>query len=169
MTERTCPDCGQPAAAEDRFCSHCGHPLGPDTPEHPAEMTGSLAGLFTTSGGSGPIPAVGSGIVSGLPAGAAVLLIQRGPGEGTTYPLTGDVVSVGRSPESTLFLDDITVSRSHADFRHEGGHWRVEDRGSLNGTYVNRQIVDVAVLDPGDEVQIGKYRFVYLVAPGSES
>jgi pSer/pThr/pTyr-binding forkhead associated (FHA) protein len=131
-------------------------------------MTGTLSGFVVGATPSGPLPAVGSGVMSGIPAGSAVLIVQRGPGEGTTYPLEGQVVTAGRAPEATLFLDDITVSRAHAEFHRDGAGWTVRDSGSLNGTYVNRHRVDVHRLQPGDEVQIGKYRFVYLVAEGAE-
>lgn len=99
----------------------------------------------------------------GVDEGASVLVVRRGLGEGTTYLLTGDIVTAGRAPESDLFLDDVTVSRRHAEFRREAGEWHLVDTESLNGTYVNRHRVEDQVLRPGDEVQIGKYRFVYLV------
>jgi pSer/pThr/pTyr-binding forkhead associated (FHA) protein len=70
---------------------------------------------------------------------------------------------IGRSPECGIFLDDVTVSRRHAVFTQEGDHWKLEDQGSLNGTYVNRERVDSAVLSDGDEIQIGKYRLTYLL------
>lgn len=166
---RLCPDCAHPAEPGDRYCSNCGHPLDAGTPEHPAEQTGSIAGLGTTLTPSGPLPAVGTGLIAGVPAGTAVLVIQRGPGEGSSYPLHGDLVTVGRAPESDLFLDDITVSRSHAEFRRDADGWLLVDSGSLNGSYVNRRRVDTCRLAGGDEVQLGKYRFVFLVATGDQA
>lgn len=156
MTTTPCPSCGTPAEPEDRFCSRCGHALAAS----PAEET-----FVGTSGpaSSGALPAVGSGIAAGIAPGASVLVVRRGAGEGQSYLLTGDIVTAGRSPESDLFLDDITVSRQHAEFRREGPGWILRDAGSLNGTYVNRARVDERLLVAGDEVQIGKYRFVYLV------
>lgn len=112
---------------------------------------------------SGALPAVGSGYVTGVDPGSSVLVVSRGPGAGASYLLTGDIVTAGRSPEADLFLDDITVSRHHVEFRRTGATWTIYDRHSLNGTYVNRERVDEYVLQPGDEVQIGKYRFAYLV------
>ena len=72
-------------------------------------------------------------------------------------------MTVGRAPESAIFLDDVTVSRRHAEFRHGAQGWSVRDVGSLNGTYVNRVRVDDQQLHGGDEVQIGKFRFVFLL------
>ena len=81
------------------------------------------------------------------------------------------MVTAGREPDSDLFLDDVTVSRRHADMRRMADGWLLRDVGSLNGTYVNRQRIEEVALVAGDEVQIGKYRFVYLVggATGSPS
>jgi pSer/pThr/pTyr-binding forkhead associated (FHA) protein len=84
-------------------------------------------------------------------------------GAGASYLLVGDVVTAGREPDSDLFLDDVTVSRQHAELRRMTGGWLLRDVGSLNGTYVNRQRIEEVALAPGDEVQIGKYRFAYLV------
>jgi pSer/pThr/pTyr-binding forkhead associated (FHA) protein len=84
-------------------------------------------------------------------------------GEGASYLLVGDVVTAGREPDSDLFLDDVTVSRQHAELRRMTGGWLLRDVGSLNGTYVNRHRIEEVALAPGDEVQIGKYRFAYLV------
>ena len=75
-------------------------------------------------------------------------------------------MTAGRSPETAIFLDDITVSRQHATFKRVAGEWTLVDLGSLNGTYVNRDRVDTVALSKGDEIQIGKYRFHYLVGPG---
>jgi pSer/pThr/pTyr-binding forkhead associated (FHA) protein len=81
------------------------------------------------------------------------------------YLLGEDVVKAGRHPESDIFLDDITVSRRHVEISpSDGGGYRVRDVGSLNGTYVNRERIDEVPLAPGDEVQIGKFKLVYLVA-----
>jgi pSer/pThr/pTyr-binding forkhead associated (FHA) protein len=100
-----------------------------------------------------------------LPGGAALLIVKRGPNAGARFLLDRDVASVGRHPDSDIFLDDITVSRRHAEVRREGGEFRIADTGSLNGTYVNRQPVDTATLANHDEIQIGKFRLVFLTAP----
>jgi len=100
---------------------------------------------------------------SGLPAGSALLLVQRGPSAGARFLLDTDTVTVGRHPDSDIFLDDITVSRRHATFTRTATGHIVADLGSLNGTYVNRDRIDGDVaLSGGDEVQIGKYRLIYI-------
>jgi len=96
--------------------------------------------------------------VEGLPAGSALLVVKRGPNAGSRFLLDQAITSAGRHPDSDIFLDDVTVSRRHAEFQ-------VVDVGSLNGTYVNREPVDSAVLANGDEVQIGKFRLVFLTGP----
>jgi pSer/pThr/pTyr-binding forkhead associated (FHA) protein len=100
--------------------------------------------------------------IDALPAGSALLVVKRGPNAGSRFLLDRDTTSAGRHPDSDIFLDDVTVSRRHAEFRREGGDFVVIDVGSLNGTYVNREPVDQAVLAGGDEVQIGKFRLVFL-------
>lgn len=100
--------------------------------------------------------------VENLPAGSAMLLVQRGPQAGSRFLLDKDSVSVGRHPSSDIFLDDISVSRRHAVFTRAGTGFVVSDLGSLNGTYINRDRIDGDItLQGGDEVQIGKYRLIY--------
>jgi len=87
--------------------------------------------------------------------------------EGVRFTLNAsnpDSVKIGRSPESTIFLDDVTVSRHHATISFKAGQWTIADSGSLNGTYVNRNLVTTASLRNNDDVQIGKYRFVFITA-----
>ena len=107
----------------------------------------------------------GGPLAEGLPPGSALLVVRRGPNAGSRFLLDMDVTTAGRHPESDIFLDDVTVSRRHAEFRREQGAFTVHDVGSLNGTYVNRERVEAAVLANGDEVQIGKFRLVFLSAP----
>ena len=104
-------------------------------------------------------------VASSLPPGMALLVVRRGPNAGARFLLDHDVTTSGRHPDSDIFLDDVTVSRRHVEFHREGGGFSVHDVGSLNGTYVNREPVDVATLAGGDEVQIGKFRLVYLTGP----
>ena len=114
-------------------------------------------------------PEIGASRVSGsLPPGTALLAVRRGPNAGARFLLDHDVTSSGRHPDSDIFLDDVTVSRRHAEFRLESSEFQVVDVGSLNGTYVNREPVDSAVLANGDEVQIGKFRLVFLTGPKSD-
>ena len=103
--------------------------------------------------------------VEGLPVGSALLVVKRGPNAGSRFLLDQTTTSAGRHPDSEIFLDDVTVSRRHAEFRLDGGDFQVVDVGSLNGTYVNREPVDTATLANGDEVQIGKFRLVFLTGP----
>ena len=103
--------------------------------------------------------------VDALPAGSALLVVKRGPNAGSRFLLDRPSTSAGRHPDSDIFLDDVTVSRRHAEFRSDAGEFVVVDVGSLNGTYVNREPVDTAVLANGDEVQIGKFRLVFLTGP----
>ncbi|BBA88287.1 glycogen accumulation regulator GarA [Mycobacterium pseudoshottsii] len=103
--------------------------------------------------------------VEGLPSGSALLVVKRGPNAGSRFLLDQPITSAGRHPDSDIFLDDVTVSRRHAEFRLEGNEFSVVDVGSLNGTYVNREPVDSAVLANDDEVQIGKFRLVFLTGP----
>jgi pSer/pThr/pTyr-binding forkhead associated (FHA) protein len=104
--------------------------------------------------------------VSGsLPPGTALLAVRRGPNAGARFLLDHDVTTSGRHPDSDIFLDDVTVSRRHAEFHREGGTFTVRDVGSLNGTYVNRERVEAATLSNGDEVQIGKFRLVFVAGP----
>ena len=107
--------------------------------------------------------------VDGLPPGSALLVVKRGPNAGSRFLLDQATTSAGRHPASDIFLDDVTVSRRHAEFRQLDDAFEVVDVGSLNGTYVNREPVDAAVLANGDEVQIGKFRLVFLTGPRGEA
>lgn len=143
----TCAVCGHHAHPDDRFCGKCGHTLGvPDS-----------TGVLDLEGAPEE------------PRDTAVLVVWRGPNEGASYSLRGDVVGIGRSPESQIFLDDITVSRHHAILSRNAEGWTLTDAGSLNGSYVNRnRITGATILRSGDEVQIGKYRFSFYAANGDE-
>ena len=99
-----------------------------------------------------------------LAGGSGVLVVKRGPDTGAKYVLDKEVTRVGRHPESDIFLDDITVSRRHAEFVREDAAYQLSDVGSLNGTYVNRERIEKALLVSGDEVQIGKFKLVFLLS-----
>ena len=103
--------------------------------------------------------------VNALPAGSALLIVQRGPNTGARFLLDPNVTNAGRSPKADIFLDDVTVSRKHCQFIADNGGHIVRDSGSLNGTYVNRERVDQARLSAGDEVQIGKSRLTSPPSP----
>jgi len=135
--------------------------------ETPAETTSVFRADFLNemdSSSSQTAEAPVSG-VEGLPAGSALLVVKRGPNAGSRFLLDQPTTSAGRHPDSDIFLDDVTVSRRHAEFRQDDDEFQVVDVGSLNGTYVNREPVDSAVLANGDEVQIGKFRLVFLTGP----
>ncbi len=127
---------------------------------------------FHAVGSAEPVETTDSGLnqadvsaIDALPAGSALLVVQRGPNTGARFLLDADRTTAGRRPESDIFLDDVTVSRKHAEFIRRDGQFIVRDVGSLNGTYVQRDRIDEAVLKAGDEVQIGKYRLVFHPSP----
>jgi pSer/pThr/pTyr-binding forkhead associated (FHA) protein len=101
--------------------------------------------------------------VDGLPPGVALLVVRHGPNAGSSFRIESARTSIGRHPDSDIFLDDITVSRRHVAIEKRGDGYHLRDVGSLNGTYVNRDRVDDADLHHGDELQIGKYRLSFVV------
>jgi len=111
------------------------------------------------------ITAADQAAIEALPAGSALLVVRRGPNAGARFLLDAPRTTAGRRPDSDIFLDDVTVSRKHAEFLRREGRFVVRDVGSLNGTYVQRDRIEEAVLRPGDEVQIGKYRMVFHPSP----
>jgi len=132
------------------------------------ELTGAREGeapvyAEAVTGGDGTF------VLEGLPPGSALLVVKRGPNAGSRFLLDKDMTTAGRHPESDIFLDDVTVSRRHAEFRRTGGGYEVRDVGSLNGTYLNRERIDATELAGGDEVQIGKFRLVYLTGPSADA
>ena len=159
MTE--CPHCGHPVTAESKFCSECGTKLtegGPDT-------TRTIQAINDDTRPVAEMSAELEAAVHDLPAGSALLVVERGPDQGARFLLDTDVTTAGRPPGSDIFLDDIPVSRHHVRFERGAEGFSVVDLGSLNGTYVNRTLVEGStVLRPGDEVQIGKFRMVFHVS-----
>jgi hypothetical protein len=114
---------------------------------------------------TGEISRVKGDEMAGLASGVAQLVVRRGALEGMTFPLLIDEqMTIGRSSDSKIFLDDVTVSRKHAAVSFDGTEWVIVDSGSLNGTYVNKQRVSSISLNNGDELQIGKFRFVFVLA-----
>ncbi|UGQ10766.1 FHA domain-containing protein [Yinghuangia sp. ASG 101] len=162
----TCRNCGHGNPSGSRFCSNCGNPLRPDV-ERPSEQTStiSITGIEALDADqAAPREALSpeaQAAVEALPPGTALLVVRRGPNSGSRFLLDSDRTTAGRHPESDIFLDDVTVSRRHAEFRRTGAGFSVADVGSLNGTYVGRQRIDEVPLTGGDEVQIGKYRLVF--------
>jgi len=157
---RRCSRCGQEVADLARFCSNCGAPLADLSADHPVDATGRLEVPVSTTG---PVGTVDGLSVAAVPAGTAMLIVRRGPSEGTSFVLDAERTTIGRSDDANVVLDDVTVSRRHAELLRTPQGWQLQDSGSLNGTYVNRERIGAAVtLASGDEVQIGKYRFVFV-------
>lgn len=164
-----CTECGHENPDTARFCSNCGHRLQHPVPTEPAvESTANISFPSTETEGDRvegtDLSPDDAAAVDALPAGSALLVVQRGPSAGSRFLLDTDEVSAGRHPDSDIFLDDVTVSRRHAAFRRTAEGYQVADVGSLNGTYVNRDRIDEILLSGGDEVQIGKYRLVYFAS-----
>ena len=176
-----CTQCGHQNPDGSRFCSQCGSRLeaagaaspppttSPGGGDAPSETTATITfGAPAKEGAEqrdeGSLNEADASAVDALPAGSALLVVQRGPSAGSRFLLDTEVVSAGRHPDSEIFLDDVTVSRRHAEFRRTPDGFTVADVGSLNGTYVNRDRIDEVALQGGDEVQIGKYRLVYFAS-----
>jgi pSer/pThr/pTyr-binding forkhead associated (FHA) protein len=99
--------------------------------------------------------------IAALPSGSALLIVRRGPTAGARFLLDADVTTVGRHPDADIFLDDVTVSRRHAEFIRSGRSFQVKDLGSLNGTYLDGERIDVSGLGDRAEVQVGKFRLTF--------
>jgi pSer/pThr/pTyr-binding forkhead associated (FHA) protein len=145
-----CPNCGAEVTPRMKFCPECGTKL------NPGQTTASYAPAFEEEG------------EEAAPDIDGAALIELDQVEGTAgrrmHDIGDEVVTVGRSSESNIFLDDVTVSRKHAEISRGEKGYRIRDVGSLNGTYVNRVRVDAVDLRNGDEIQIGKYRFKFVFA-----
>lgn len=143
-----------------------------DTRQQPIAADDATGDLSALRGSPSPAEDVAEEIdttseaaeAAALERGSAMLVVKRGPNVGSRFVLNQPVMTAGRHPESDIFLDDITVSRRHAEIRSENGEFRVVDQGSLNGTYRNRQPVDSAVLANGDVLQVGNFRLIFLTA-----
>ncbi len=153
-----CTQCGHKNPAEANFCSSCGASLA-DQAQGDATM--SIAPIESVE-----IEEDGDITIESVLPGTAMLVIRRGPDVGAKLELEKPVTTAGRNPDADLLLDDITVSRKHAEFVRESNQVVVRDVGSLNGTYVNQEQVDQAVLQTGDEIQIGKFKLVYVANLG---
>ena len=149
-----CPECGFANADGANYCQRCGAFLaqsepatGPTTATYKVSETGEFEELE----------------LADVVARGAALVIRAGGGRaGESFPLEGDRLTVGRRPDSDVFLDDITVSRDHAVLVRRGHDYFLDDCGSLNGTYVNRRRIESHRLVDGDELQIGKYKLAFL-------
>ena len=150
-----CTQCGTRNPEGARFCANCGAALfaADDAPTSTISLTEHVEGDADNEVAAP---------VEELREGTAMLVVRRGPNAGSRFLLDKDVVTAGRHPESDIFLDDITVSRRHAEIRRgAAGSFTVHDVGSLNGTYLNRERVDDDELANGDELQVGKFKLVF--------
>ncbi|MGH8977625.1 MAG: FHA domain-containing protein [Acidimicrobiia bacterium] len=155
-----CARCGHVNPDEARFCSSCGVPLAADDD---AATTLTLAAVEAAD-----VEDELERYLEGLPPGVGLLVIRRGPETGSSYRLEQPSTAIGRHPDSEIFLDDITVSRRHVQLVKDDEGYLLRDVGSLNGTYVNRERVEEARLQHGDEVQVGRYRLSFVLGGGTE-
>jgi len=154
-----CAQCGREAPAEARFCPACGSAVEPAVGadrttasidmsaidhEHVLEDQGTLA------------------------PGTGLLVVVRGPGAGSRYLVDRDETAIGRHPDAHLLLDDVTVSRRHVTIHRVGRRYEVRDLGSLNGTYVNGERIEARLLVTGDELQVGRFKLLYIGSDGTE-
>jgi hypothetical protein len=146
-----CTNCGHRNPADAHYCANCGTPLKEETTVSftPIEAEDEARGATHPK--------------ADLETGQALLVVERGPNAGSKFLIDKDVTTAGRHPESDIFLDDVTVSRRHAEFRRKDDAFFIHDVGSLNGTYVNRQRVEDTELADGDELQIGKFKLTFYV------
>lgn len=149
-----CPECGFANADGANYCQRCGAFLALSEP-----ATGATTATFRL-GETGEFEEVA---FEDVVARGATLVIRSGGGRaGETFPLGGDRMTIGRRPDSDVFLDDVTVSRDHAVVVRRGSEYYLDDCGSLNGTYVNRRRIESHRLGDGDELQVGKYKLAFL-------
>jgi hypothetical protein len=154
-----CSQCGEPVPDEARFCPSCGSQLV-EGGARPEDTTASIEiGALDPQHEVQALPAV--------EPGTGMLVVVRGPNAGARFLLDRDTTTVGRHPDSEIFLDDVTVSRRHAEFVRSEDGATVRDLGSLNGSYVNGERVEERMLGTGDEVQIGRFKLLY-VGDGGE-
>lgn len=161
-----CTQCGHENPAGSKFCGQCGAPIPtPSATEGKSTTeTGETTSTLPAIGGERDLESLTAeeeAAVKALPHGSALLIVQGGSNAGSRFLLNSDSVAVGRHEQSDIFLDDISVSRQHATFLRTSEGTVVRDHGSLNGTYVNRELRDEALLHDSDEVQIGKFRLIY--------
>jgi hypothetical protein len=151
---RHCPECGFGNDDGARYCQRCGAFIAT------SESATSAATASYRVGETGELEPVE---LSEVVARGATLVIRAGGGRaGEMFPLQGDRMTVGRRPDSDIFLDDVTVSRDHAIIVRRGSDYHLDDCGSLNGTYVNRRRIESHRLSDGDELQVGKYKLAFL-------
>jgi pSer/pThr/pTyr-binding forkhead associated (FHA) protein len=154
-----CRRCGHQNEPGANFCSSCGASLGDAD-----ETTVSLRLLEDRQ----ELEAELGALLDDLPADLGMLVVRRGPNAGSTFALDAPVTTIGRHPDSDLFLDDVTVSRRHAVIRRTADRYEVADVGSLNGTYLGGTRIDNAPLDDMAELQIGRFVLTFLLGGRAE-
>ncbi len=150
MSHVYCPECGFQNPESANYCSKCGSHL---RKEDPNEQTMSFTPEELAEDAS---------VLDPAERGPALVVRSGGGRAGESFFPSGERTVIGRSPDCDVFLDDVTVSRRHAELRRDGDRFTIEDLGSLNGTFVNRKRIETAELEDDDEVQIGKYRLTFL-------
>jgi hypothetical protein len=151
-----CPECGFVVTEGANYCQRCGAYVGTREPARDDVTTATYV-VDEATGELRPVD------VNDVAAASGALVIRSGGGRvGQSFPLHGERMTIGRSPDAAIFLDDVTVSRDHAVLVQRSGSWFLDDSGSLNGTYVNRRRIDSHRLEDGDELQVGKYKLTYL-------
>jgi hypothetical protein len=159
LTPIFCNRCGHRNPEGSNFCSSCGAVLERLPAGDPTTTTIKFSPV-EASGEVGEEEVTVS--LEDHPAGVGLLVVKRGPNAGSRFALSGPVTTIGRHPDSDIFLDDVTVSRRHAEVSQADGRFTVTDAGSLNGTYLNRERIETARIHSGDELQIGKFKLVFL-------
>jgi pSer/pThr/pTyr-binding forkhead associated (FHA) protein len=155
---RHCPECGFSNADGANYCQRCGSFIG--QPETAVAAESSTATYRIDETGE-LVPVEIEDVVA--QGGGAALVVRAGGGRvGESFPLDHDRMTIGRRPDSDVFLDDVTVSRDHALIVRRGDEFHLDDLGSLNGTYVNRRRIESHHLADGDELQVGKYKLTFL-------
>ena len=153
-----CPECGFLNAEGANYCQKCGSYLGAQTEVRQGSEPTTATYRVGETGELIPVD-----VESMASRGSAALIIRSGGGRvGESFPLSGDRLTIGRRPDSDVFLDDVTVSRDHALLVRRGGDFYLDDLGSLNGTYVNRRRIESQKLADGDELQVGKYKLSFI-------
>ena len=155
-----CRRCGHDSEVGAQYCSACGAPLGVDE-----DTTAALALIEDRQSLSAELGEV----LDDLPEGLGMLVVRRGPNAGSTFVLERDDTTLGRHPDSDVFLDDVTVSRRHATVRRIDGGYAVVDVGSLNGTYVDHERVETATLRDMQEVQVGRFVLTFVIGAATGS
>jgi pSer/pThr/pTyr-binding forkhead associated (FHA) protein len=154
-----CSHCGQPVGDDARFCSACGSPVE-DAVASPNDTTASIElGALDPAHEPADLP--------DLSPGTGMLVVVRGPNAGSRFLLDRDTTTIGRHPDADIFLDDVTVSRRHAELHRSEEGILVRDLGSLNGSYVNNERVEERALTSGEELQIGRFKLLFVGADGA--